>query len=1010
MGSKQRTLAKKPIHFEALEPRILFSAGIEGAFAADALADSATYLNIEDESYDIDLVDFYLSSADNGSLTQTRELAFIDTQVDDYQLLLNDILEQAGEGRQIEVVVLDSDRNGLNQINETLDQYNDISAVHIISHGSEGEIQLGNQTFNNDSLEANQASINNWKNTLSDDADILLYGCNLAGNISGENFISSLAELSGADVAASTDLTGNSVSGGDWELEHQSGVIESHIALTEHAQNSWEGILPDVNHISYETVSDPAEIKSDQNWGQTFSHTSGSGSYSVNQLSVQLQKDSDASAQTITVSLQDAWGGTVLGSNSITTSELSTSMNWVDFDLTNVALNDGQTYFIRVTSDSVDGKVHVGHDSSSSFSGDLINKDGVTESGKDMAFRVSNALFTVFDKFDNGYSGNDGNQNWTSDWVESDLGSGAGNIKVAGTQLMIQTDDTGDNIYREADLSGATTATLTFDVDNQNLSNNDTVRVEVSGNGGGTWTTLKDYTSANQGTASENFDISAYIASDTQVRIFVIDGGSNKTIKFDNIQIEYNNGVSNAAVITGNTSFNGNEGDTVSGVLNATDVDGLTDNTYFSVSSAATNGTAIIDAITGAWSLTPTDANWFGTDNFTVAVTDDLGGTTTQLVSITLANVNDAPVAINDHYSTNEDTTLTDNLLDNDTDTEGNTLSVSSELALNPSHGLVTLNANGTFSYIPNQNFEGSDEFVYEISDGMGGTATATVSINVNSVNDAPLANDASFEIESLISNGTVVGQFIASDADAGSTLNYQIIADDGRAAFAIDSQGRVVVADSTQVDQGNSGEVSLTIQVSDEKGVNSQAQVIIQWSAIQDGSTDIPTTTIDTQPNEVQVKSNSINSESSNNTKIEALTTKSLLLNAQNAISAINTSELGPLNAINIESVLTNNSELWAQIDAMTKQIEENQDSNVTESIQMIEVATGVTGTLTAGFVTWALRGGSLMASIISVAPLWREFDPMPILSHSPECSSDKNAKDSKRNTAEPTLEDFFK
>ena len=87
--------------------------------------------------------------------------------------------------------------------------------------------------------------------------------------------------------------------------------------------------------------------------------------------------------------------------------------------------------------------------------------------------------------------------------------------------------------------------------------------------------------------------------------------------------------VDDGAVITGDISFSGNEGDAVAGDLNATDVDGLTDTTYFSVTTPATNGTAAIDAETGAWTFTPTDPNWFGSRMpFTVTVTDDLGGTT----------------------------------------------------------------------------------------------------------------------------------------------------------------------------------------------------------------------------------------------------------------------------------------------------------------------------------------------------------------------------------------------
>ena len=75
--------------------------------------------------------------------------------------------------------------------------------------------------------------------------------------------------------------------------------------------------------------------------------------------------------------------------------------------------------------------------------------------------------------------------------------------------------------------------------------------------------------------------------------------------------------VDDAAVISGDTSYTGNEGDSVTGDLNATDVDGLTDGTIFSVSTPAANGTASINPATGAWTFTPTDANWFGSDSFT---------------------------------------------------------------------------------------------------------------------------------------------------------------------------------------------------------------------------------------------------------------------------------------------------------------------------------------------------------------------------------------------------------
>ena len=125
----------------------------------------------------------------------------------------------------------------------------------------------------------------------------------------------------------------------------------------------------------------------------------------------------------------------------------------------------------------------------------------------------------------------------------------------------------------------------------------------------------------------------------------VANGGVDSDQSANTITIDVT-AVDDSAVISGDISYSGNEGDVVSGTMDATDVDGLTDSTYFTVSNPATNGTEAIDPATGAWTYTPTDPNWFGTDNFEVTITDDLGGTTLQLVSITLVNINDNPVGL----------------------------------------------------------------------------------------------------------------------------------------------------------------------------------------------------------------------------------------------------------------------------------------------------------------------------------------------------------------------------
>src|SRR5205814_1571140 len=117
-------------------------------------------------------------------------------------------------------------------------------------------------------------------------------------------------------------------------------------------------------------------------------------------------------------------------------------------------------------------------------------------------------------------------------------------------------------------------------------------------------------------------------------------------------------------------------------------------------------------------------------------------------VTITVTAVNDAPVAANDAYSTNEDTVLNitaPGVLGNDTDSDGNPLTVA--LITGVAHGTLTLNANGSFTYTPAANYNGPDSFTYKANDGTVDSGIATVTITVNAVNDAPAAIDDSYSV-----------------------------------------------------------------------------------------------------------------------------------------------------------------------------------------------------------------------------------------------------------------------
>jgi len=228
-----------------LEPRVLLSAdqpaaGLGDDFRNDPERVSAhiAYLS-EDESAN--------DASTAGSTTQSealRELVIIDAGTPDIQLLLADLLAQTEDGRIVEVAVLDSDRSGIDQIDELLEGRTDISAIHIISHGSDGSIALGDGVIDQDTLVSRAQSIQAWGSALTDDGDILIYGCNLAATDDGRSFIDAIARLTGADVAGSDDRTGHADLGGDWDLEYGAGQVDANIAVSDAAQQQWRAILP----------------------------------------------------------------------------------------------------------------------------------------------------------------------------------------------------------------------------------------------------------------------------------------------------------------------------------------------------------------------------------------------------------------------------------------------------------------------------------------------------------------------------------------------------------------------------------------------------------------------------------------------------------------------------------------------------------------------------------------------------------------------------------------------
>ncbi len=157
-------------------------------------------------------------------VSDRKEIVFIEGNIPDHETLMQSL----AEGR--EVYLLDPAQDGLAQIVSLLQGREGIDALHILSLGSQSNINLGQYSLNLTNLPEHQAQLQAIGKTLSANADILLYGCNIAQN-NDHRLIDSLALITGADIAASNDLTGNAEKLGDWDLEVRQGDIETKVVL-----------------------------------------------------------------------------------------------------------------------------------------------------------------------------------------------------------------------------------------------------------------------------------------------------------------------------------------------------------------------------------------------------------------------------------------------------------------------------------------------------------------------------------------------------------------------------------------------------------------------------------------------------------------------------------------------------------------------------------------------------------------------------------------------------------
>lgn len=249
-------------------------------------------------------------------------------------------------------------------------------------------------------------------------------------------------------------------------------------------------------------------------------------------------------------------------------------------------------------------------------------------------------------------------------------------------------------------------------------------------------------------------------------------------------------------------------------LTNDTDPDG--DTLVATLVTSTTNGTVTL-AEDGSFTYTP-DARFSGQDSFIYQISDQECGVDTAVVTIDVApKPNEAPDAVDDTAETCEDVAVEGNVLANDVDVDGDTLTAVPMTDVQTSAGgIVTLHEDGSFVYMPADGYSGVDTFVYSMSDGNGGTASATVTITVH---DVPDPQDDMFTGDQ---DEAMNGNVVLNDGDVSDTQSVVVVDGPTNGTLTLNADGTF----NYIPDDGFFGEDSFTYAINGECGPSDSADV----------------------------------------------------------------------------------------------------------------------------------------------------------------------------------------
>ncbi len=727
-------------------------------------------------------------------------------------------------------VVIDPARDGIDQIAAALDGAEEIERLHIISHGRPGALRLGATELSLESLEQDAGALARIAQALSSDADVVLYGCEAGAGERGAAFVTALAERLDARVAASSTKTGADALGGDWAFDI--GAPVSGLALSAEAQAAYPGVLALINGNDGDNFID----RSNSGEFDTIQAGGGNDTILAGPLGAFITVDGNPNNGVNTIGFADTvvlnTGNDTVATFIVDITDGDVIRNFQAFDETT---QDGDLFFLRFDGPGVTSIQSQTLEDQGDGTFDLLVTFAV-EAGGTTIVRTQRFEDTV------------------GTLVETGGAQGSGtDFRLLGNTLPVAADDTFSGEASET-ITGENVLDNDFDADADDIS-----VTAVSGgavgtqfalpsgalltlNADGTFTYDPNGAFDDLGMGQSDTDTFSYTISDfggdtdtATVTLTITNGNGDPVARDDDFSIDED------APLSGNLfADNGNGADTDpdADTLAIVSINGVTANVGQEVALA--NGGAVTVNSNGDFGFVP-GAEFVGTETFTYVVSDGNGGTESATVTITVNEVNDAPIAQADAINGTEDDSVTGNVLsDNgsgaDTDPENDALTVTQVNGVDNSIGVdvtlgsgavVNLSTNGQFTYTPAADFSGDDTFTYTVTDGTS-TSTALVTVTVAEVNDAPRAEDDAFSFNRGVQafNGDVAadnGNGADTDPE-GDDITYTAIDTPDNGQLILENGGAFIYAPNA----GFAGVDTFTYRATDEDGETDTATVTI--------------------------------------------------------------------------------------------------------------------------------------------------------------------------------------